>query len=104
MRTIFFIIQKEFIQVFRNRMMLPIIFVVPLIQLIILVHAATFDMKNITMSVIDLDMSHSSRLLISKFEGSPFFKIRHTVFSLKEAEDEMSKGNIRCYPACSVRF
>jgi len=94
MRTIYFIIQKEFIQVFRNRMMLPIIFVVPLIQLIILVHAATFDMKNISMSVIDLDMSHSSRQLISKFDGSPFFRIRHTSFSLKEAEDEMSKGNI----------
>ncbi len=94
MNTILFIIQKEFIQVFRNRMMLPIIFVVPLVQLIILVHAATFEMKNIKVSVIDLDLSSTSRKLISKFEGSPFFLIKHTSFSDKESEQEMKKGNV----------
>jgi ABC-2 type transport system permease protein len=94
MRTVLFIIQKEFIQVFRNRMMMPIIFVVPLVQLIILVHAATFEMKNIRMSVVDLDMSYSSRQMISKFRGSPFFIITHSSFSYKEAENEMKKGNV----------
>jgi ABC-2 type transport system permease protein len=94
MSTILFIIQKEFIQVFRNRMMMPIIFVVPLVQLIILVHAATFEMKNIKISVIDLDMSSSSRKLVSKFEGSPFFLVKHTSFSDKEAQKEMKKGNV----------
>jgi len=94
MRTIFFIIQKEFIQVFRNRMMMPVIFVLPLVQLLILVHAATFEMKNIKLSVIDLDMSSSSRKMISKFQGSPFFRICQTSFSDKEAEKEIRKGNV----------
>ena len=94
MRTVLYIIQKEFIQVFRNRMMMPIIFVVPLVQLIILVHAATFEMKSIRISVVDLDMSYSSRQLISKFQGSPFFVIAHTSFSYKEAGDEMKKGKV----------
>ena len=94
MNTILFIIQKEFIQVFRNRMMLPIIFVVPLVQLIILVHAATFEMKSIKVSIIDLDMSSTSQQMISKFEGSPFFIIKNTSFSDKEAQQEMKKGNV----------
>jgi len=94
MRTILFIIQKEFIQVFRNKMMMPIIFVVPIVQLIILVHAATFEMKDIRMSVIDLDMSHSSRQMISKFQGSPFFKVTHTSYSYSQAANEMQKGNV----------
>jgi ABC-2 type transport system permease protein len=94
MRTILFIIQKEFIQVFRNRMMMPIIFVVPLIQLIILVHATTFEMKDIKMSVADLDMSKSSRQMISKFQGSPFFKLVHSSGSYKAAEEEMQKGRV----------
>jgi ABC-2 type transport system permease protein len=94
MNTILFIIQKEFIQVFRNRMMLPIIFVVPFVQLLILVHAATFEMKNIKVSVIDLDMSSSSRKMVSKFQGSPFFIIKNTSFSDKEAQQEMKKGNV----------
>jgi ABC-2 type transport system permease protein len=75
-------------------MMLPIIFVVPLIQLIILVHAATYEMKNIKVSIIDLDMSSTSQQMISKFEGSPFFIIKNTSFSEKAAQQEMKKGNV----------
>jgi len=94
MRTILYIIQKEFLQVFRNKMMLPIIFVVPIVQLIILVNATTFEMKHIRISVVDLDLSGVSRKLASKFQGSPFYQIRHQSFSYKEAENEMKKGNI----------
>ncbi len=94
MRTILYIIQKEFLQVFRNRSMLPIIFVVPLVQLIILVNAATFEMKHIRISVVDLDLSGTSRKLISKFRGSPFYQVQSASFSYKDAEDDMKKGKV----------
>jgi ABC-2 type transport system permease protein len=94
MRTILYIIQKEFLQVFRNKSMLPIIFIVPIVQLIILVNAATYEMKHIRVSVVDLDLSGTSRKLVSKFQGSPFYQIQSTSFSYREAEDEMKKGNI----------
>jgi len=89
MRTIKFIIQKEFKQIFRNKGMLPIIFVVPFIQLIVLVHAATFEMKNIDLYVVDNDLSSASRGLTSKFEGSPFFNLKGVTFSIKEAEEAL---------------
>lgn len=75
MKTIFFLLQKEFLQIFRNKTMLPIIFVLPLVQLIILVNAATLEMKNIDVLVVDQDNSVSSRELISHFTGSPFFTV-----------------------------
>lgn len=86
MRNIIFIIQKEFLQVFRNRFMLPVIMIVPLVQLIILVSAATLEMKNIKMVVVDKDLSGVSRELTGKFEGSPFFNIVSNTFSLDESE------------------
>ncbi|MBN2173734.1 MAG: ABC transporter permease [Bacteroidales bacterium] len=91
MRNVLFLIQKEFIQIVRDKTMLPIILIIPFVQLIILVYAATFDMKNIDMVVIDMDMSSMSRKLISKFEGSPFFRVNKSTFNLKEANDEMTK-------------
>ena len=94
MRTLLFIIQKEFLQIFRNKGMLPIIFVVPIVQLLILVNAATFEMKNINVAVIDLDMSTSSRKLISKYEGSPFYKVIESSFSYEEAMDLMQRGKV----------
>ncbi len=91
MRTIIYLIQKEFIQVFRNKTMLPLIFAMPIVLLLILVHAATFEMKHINLLIIDKDMSQTSRELVSKFEGSPFYNVKYSSFSVKEAEDELTK-------------
>jgi ABC-2 type transport system permease protein len=94
MRTIFYILQKEFLQVFRNKSMLPIIFVVPIVQLIILVNAATFEMKHIRLCVVDLDLSGISRKLVSKYTGSPFYQIKSNSFSYKVAEVQMKQGEV----------
>lgn len=91
MHRIRYIIQKEFIQIFRDRTMLPVIFLVPVLQLLVLVYAATFEMKHINMVVVDQDMSSASRRLVSKFEGSPFFYINRATFSLPEAEELITR-------------
>ena len=87
MKTILYLLQKEFIQVYRNKTMLPIIFVVPIIQLVILVFAANLEMKKIKMCVVDNDLSSSSRELVASFESSPFYSVKHKTFSITEAED-----------------
>jgi ABC-2 type transport system permease protein len=94
MKTILFIIQKEFRQIFRNKGMLPIIFVLPLIQLLILSNAASFEIQNIKFSYIDHDHSAASRELVSKFEASKSFKIVNQFDTKEEANHEMQKGNI----------
>lgn len=94
MRTILYIIQKEFIQISRNRSMLPIIFVLPIVQLIILVNAATLEMKRVNMCIVDSDLSSTSRQMTDKFKGSPFFKVKESTFSMEEAEQSLQKDKI----------
>jgi ABC-2 type transport system permease protein len=94
MRTILFIIQKEFKQIFRNKGMLPIIFVLPMIQLLILSNAASFEVKNIAFSYIDHDHSKASRELISKFAASDYFTIKEEFESKSIANTEMQKGKV----------
>jgi ABC-2 type transport system permease protein len=94
MKTILFIIQKEFKQIFRNKGMLPIIFVLPLVQLLILSNAASFEIKNIKFSYVDNDHSVSSRELISKFEASKYFNIIESFDSKKEADAQMQTGKV----------
>lgn len=94
MKTILFIIQKEFKQIFRNRGMLPIIFVMPLIQLIILSNAATFEVKNIKFSFIDNNHSSMSRELINKFKSSSYFNVVADFSSAKNANLAMQKGKV----------
>ncbi|MBC7844969.1 MAG: ABC transporter permease [Flavobacterium sp.] len=94
MKTILFIIQKEYRQIFRNKAMLPIIFVLPLVQLLILSNAASFEIKNIKFSYIDNDHSAASRELISKFQASNYFNIIESFTSKKEADFNMQKGKV----------
>lgn len=94
MKTILFIVQKEFRQIFRNKAMLPIIFVMPLMQLLILSNAASFEVKNIQFSYIDNDHSVASRALISKFHASNYFKIIESFDSKVIANKEMQKGKV----------
>ncbi len=75
MRTIGYILQKEFLQIFRNRTMLPIIFIMPLIQLIVLAFAATFEVKNTALSVEDMDGSQTSMRLVRDIQASRYFDI-----------------------------
>ncbi len=75
MRTIRFIIQKEFLQIFRNRLMLAFILLAPVIQLVILAYAATFEIRNIDLFVVDQDKSPESRALIDRFSASENFRI-----------------------------
>ncbi len=92
MRTIGIILRKEFRQIFRNRTMLPVIFVVPFVQLIILVNAATMDMKHIKMILVDLDLSTVSRHLSDRFIHSPFFSFVGSDFSIAESEEKMLRN------------
>lgn len=92
MKTILFIIQKEFKQIFRDKSMLQLIFILPILQLLILSNAATFDVKNIAITFVDNDQSRESRDLINAFKASTYFKVTTPHFSEKEAVEEMQKG------------
>ena len=89
MRTILYLLQKEFIQIFRNKAMLPLMFVMPIIQLLVLSYAATFEMKNIKIHIIDMDKSSMSRALISKFNGSKFYTLANYSDAYKTAENDL---------------
>lgn len=75
MRTLIFLLRKEFQQIFRNKLLLRMIFAVPVVQLIILPFAANYEMQNIKMCVVDRDHSTYSRQMINKFTSSGYFKL-----------------------------
>lgn len=94
MQVLFYIIQKEFKQIFRNKGMLPLLFLMPIIQLVILSNAASFDIKNIQIAFVDHDHSKLSRELQSKFEASPYFKVFSEMQTAKQADLAMQNGTI----------
>src|SRR5258705_12667023 len=85
MRTIKFLLQKEFRQIFRNKAIVIIILAVPIVQLLILPLAANYEVKNINLSVVDNDHSDYSQKLVSKITSSGYFRLTGFNTSFKNA-------------------
>ncbi|MDZ7360116.1 MAG: ABC transporter permease [candidate division KSB1 bacterium] len=73
MQRILYLLQKEFRQVFRDRMMVAIMFVAPVIQMLLLGSVMTTDVKNVKLLIYDADKSFASRELGRKFMNNPYF-------------------------------
>jgi len=93
LRTILYILQKEFIQIFRDKLLLPIIIIIPILELLVLSYTATFEIKNIRLVVVDHDHSTESRNLINKFSGSKFYKYLGQKETYKQAGNSIAEGD-----------
>lgn len=96
MRTLRFLLQKEFRQVFRDPSILRIIFVMPMIQLLILPWAADYEVKDIQLSVVDHDHSTYSSQLLSKITASGYFQLAsvHPAFKQSLTDIERDKADL----------
>ncbi len=71
MRTLLFLLQKEFLQIFRDRIILAMILIMPTMQLILLPLAANYEVRHIGVSIVDHDRSAMSHQLIMKITNGP---------------------------------
>lgn len=96
MRTIRFLLEKEFRQIFRNPDILRIIFVMPLIQLLVLPWAADYEVKRIHLAVVDLDHSTYSRQLTEKIASTGYFQLTgyNTSHSMALLQVEDNKADL----------
>jgi ABC-2 type transport system permease protein len=86
LRTTLALIQKEFYQIIRDRNMLRMIFMAPLIQLLVLGYAISTDVKNINTAVYDYDKSEYSREYIRSISAGEYFITRTSTTPLLNAD------------------
>ena len=70
-----YLLKKEFKQILRNRFIPKMIFMFPLMVLLVFPWAASYEIKNLNLSVIDNDHSSYSRQLTQKIVSSNYFKL-----------------------------
>lgn len=85
MSTLKVLLIKEFRQIFRNKTILAISFLMPVVQFLILPLAANFEIKNINLAIVDHDRSTVSQKLLTQITGSGYFKLVDYSASYKKA-------------------
>jgi ABC-2 type transport system permease protein len=86
------IIRKEFIQLFRDKRMLALILVLPLVQLFLLGYASNTDLRDVPMVVFDQSHSPAARALLDAYRATDYFKVAYFVGSDAELRDLIETG------------
>lgn len=69
------LLRKEYLQIFRDKVMLRQMILMPFVQLLLLANAATFEVKTAKVYLVDRDQSAASRALVNKFHASGRFAV-----------------------------
>ena len=94
MKTVLTIVKKEFLQLKRDPKMFGIILLAPVLQLVILGFAVTFDVEVVHTAIFDQDHSVESRKYVDGFESAGYFSMDYYVDSYDDLIDLIDKGKI----------
>ena len=86
------IIRKEFLELRQDPRLFGIVIIAPIIQLTMLGYAATTDVRNVPLVVVDQDRSTESRELISRFDASPSFEVIDGLTSTNDVDGYLDTG------------
>lgn len=92
MKKILALVKKELIQLRRDRRLLPVVIVAPVLQLLILGYAVNLDVRNVPAVVVDLDHSEASRQVVAAVVNSGYFVEAGRADSLPEVGSYLDRG------------
>jgi ABC-2 type transport system permease protein len=103
-RTIFFLVRKEFLQILRDHTTMVQIFMIPVVQLLVLANAATFDLKRTRLLVVDEDRTTVSAGLVERLEGGRQFRVIRRSPSANSVEEALLEREVTAVIHIPRRF
>lgn len=92
MRTVLLLVWKEYLHVFRDRAMTLQVIAIPVVQLLVLGFAATFEIRETSVYLVDRDQSPESREVVAHLEASGLFRVTAASASLERADRALLRG------------
>ncbi|MCX6142618.1 MAG: ABC transporter permease [Ignavibacteriales bacterium] len=104
LQRIIALLRKEFGQLFKDKRLLPLVFLAPVLQLTFLGFAASLDVKNISMVICDLDKSLESRSFIQSFSNSGYFTIEYSTEDYNSVRGYVDNNKVNMALVIPPRF
>jgi ABC-2 type transport system permease protein len=89
------IMRKEFIQITRDRRVVIISFIQPILMLFLLGFAASSDVRNVPAALFDQDHSQAARELLAAYRAADYFQFNHQVGSVEEMRQLIEDGSVK---------
>jgi len=92
---ILYLLKKEFIEIFRQKELLPLIVIAPIIQIIILGYVVTTDIKNIPVKIVNYSESSASHEIINRIQATPRFDVKKITSQSESNREELQRGDVK---------
>jgi ABC-2 type transport system permease protein len=89
------LIRKEFLQIRRDPRTLILVIVIPIMQMFLLGYAATNDVRNVPLIVLDQDRSPYARELLEAYRAADYFRLVKEADSEQELREAIDNGTAR---------
>jgi ABC-2 type transport system permease protein len=86
------IIVKEFRQIWRDRGMVRVVVLTPLLQLLIYGYVVATEIRELPVVVLDESNSQESRRLVERFTSTGYFELEALVGSQDDVTDQLNRG------------
>lgn len=88
------LMRKEFTQILRDPRTLALAIIMPIVQLFLLGYAATSDVRNVPLAVVDRDRSPAARELLDAYRAADYFTIAYDIDSEDELRGLVDRGEV----------
>ena len=92
---IFYLVKKEFIEIFRQKELLPLLFIAPIIQIIVLGYIVKTDVENIPVEIINLSKNKTSYRIINRIKNTPLFNVKNISYKSRDSINTLKKGDVK---------
>ncbi len=95
LRRISVLAGKEWTEIRRDRLLLSLCLVVPVVLMLLFGFGLSFDVENLPLGIVDQDRTAQSRAYASRFADSRYFDYRGTLNREADADESIAKGTVR---------
>ncbi|MFA4858559.1 MAG: ABC transporter permease [Candidatus Margulisiibacteriota bacterium] len=92
---LFHFMKKEILQLVRDRRMLFIAMLMPIILLFLLGYVASMDIKHLSTAILDEDKTYYSREFLRKFSNIEYFDINYYLSSRSQVAPMLDDGKVK---------
>lgn len=91
---ILYLLRKELIEIFRQREMLFVIFIAPVLQTIILGYVVTTDIRNIPVQIVNLSNGRAAQRIVNRVQSSALFNVKKITRRPEDYVEIFKRGKV----------
>lgn len=92
---LFYLVKKELIEIFRQKELLPLLFIAPMIQIIILGYVVQTDVEKVPVEIVNLSKSGHTVKIVNRIQQSPLFDVRGVYYRNRDHRETLKRGAVK---------